>query len=631
MKSRYHQALLTFTVKIYNLARITLMVAFIKFLFPRANMTNNHDQSLGLFKTDKGYDVSVWAPNAAKVSFRGEFDNWSENGVSLQAIDDGIWQGSIPNLKNTQQYQFCITTDAGDILKRNDPRARLLTNSVGSSVVFDDDYVWPESEFSMANSNTLVIYELHIGTFNCTNKSQDQPGTFASAIEKLDYLVELGVNCIEVMPVNEFAGDFSWGYNPAYPFAVEEAYGGPTGLKDLVKEAHARNIAVVLDVVYNHFGPSDLHLWQFDGWSENDKGGIYFYNDWRSDTPWGDTRPDYGRPQVRKYIFDNAMMWLEEFRLDGLRMDMIPYMRSVSGSEEPGDCIEEAYDLIRWINSEVKNRYPNKMVVAEDLHGNDFVTDLTDHGGFGYTAQWDADFVHPVRDVLTQPDDNDRDLSLVEKALTRKYSGNAFSRVVYVESHDEVANGSARLAEEIAPGNVDQDYFARQRSVIGAALTLTAPGIPMLFQGQELLEDLWFDDKDPIDWSRLEQFPQLNQAYKALIGLRKKYTSLHSDSIQIMHRDHSNNILAYQRGNTDTHAQGNQHNAEPLLIVINFKNQRIDDYELADFDNRQWECLFNWQNGFHQPEQFSFKHRDDEQYGLLNIAEYQVLILKRVN
>ena len=127
----------------------------------------------------------------------------------------------------------------------------------------------------------------------------------------------------------------------------------------------------------------------------------------------------------------------------------------------------------------------------------------------------------------------------------------------------------------------------------------------MLFQGQELLEDLWFDDKDPIDWSRLEQFPQLNQAYKALIGLRKKYTSLHSDSIQIMHRDHSNNILAYQRGNTDTHAQ--------------------------DFDNRQWECLFNWQNGFHQPEQFSFKHRDDEQYGLLNIAEYQVLILKRVN
>ena len=101
MKSRYHQALLTFTVKIYNLARITLMVAFIKFLFPRANMTNNHDQSLGLFKTDKGYDVSVWAPNAAKVSFRGEFDNWSENGVSLQAIDDGIWQGSIPNLSNT--------------------------------------------------------------------------------------------------------------------------------------------------------------------------------------------------------------------------------------------------------------------------------------------------------------------------------------------------------------------------------------------------------------------------------------------------------------------------------------------------------------------------------------------------
>ena len=210
------------------------------------------------------------------------------------------------------------------------------------------------------------------------------------------------------------------------------------------------------------------------------------------------------------------MMWLDEYRLDGLRMDMIPYMRSVSGSETPEDSIEEAYDLIRWINSEIQQRHPEKIVVAEDLHGNDFVTNSTEDGGLGYTAQWDAHFVHPIRDVLTQPDDENRDIATVQEALTQQYSEDPFRRVIYVESHDEVANGSARLAEEIAPGNVDKDYFARQRSVIAAALTLTAPGIPMLFQGQELLEDLWFDDMDPLDLVERTEFSAVTQSLQSL-------------------------------------------------------------------------------------------------------------------
>ncbi|MEH6709943.1 MAG: alpha-amylase family glycosyl hydrolase [Paraglaciecola polaris] len=593
-------------------------------------MTNKHEP-LGLFKTEFGYRVRLWAPNATNVAICGEFDGWSNEGVNLSKDNDGVWYGCAPELKNNQQYQFSITTESGDILKRNDPRGRLLTNSAGTSVVYDDDYIWPKSEFMLANVEALVIYELHIGTFNCTYNTANKPGTFRSAIEKLDYLSELGVNCIEVMPVNEFAGDFSWGYNPAYPFAVEEAYGGPNGLKDLVREAHARNIGVILDVVYNHFGPSDLHLWQFDGWSENEKGGIYFYNDWRSDTPWGDTRPDYGRPQVRQYIFDNAMMWLEEFKLDGLRMDMIPYMRSVSGTEDPKDCIKEAYGLLRWINAEIKNRYPHKLVVAEDLHGNDFVTDHHEHNGLGYTAQWDADFVHPIRNVLTQPNDDDRDLNLVSKALTRCYSSNAFSRVIYVESHDEVANGSARLAEEIAPGNVDKDYFARQRSVIGVVLTLTAPGIPMLFQGQELLEDLWFDDKDPIDWSRLDKFPQLNQAYKTLISLRKNSISLQGENVSILHMDHANKVLAYERKNIREDDDDKAPGTSPsVLVIINFKNQRFDNYLIPDFDNQQWKCIFNWHNGYIEPNEFAFTQTGDNKCGKINIGEYQILIFERL-
>ncbi len=138
-------------------------------------------------------------------------------------------------------------------------------------------------------------------------------------IAKLPYLCDLGVNAVEIMPPMEFAGGYSWGYNPANLFAIEREYGGPSGFKAFVAAAHAQGIAVIFDVVYNHFGPSDLDLWQFDGWSENGKGGVYFYNDGRSWTPWGDTRPDYGRSEVRQFIRDNALLWLERYRVDGLR------------------------------------------------------------------------------------------------------------------------------------------------------------------------------------------------------------------------------------------------------------------------------------------------------------------------
>lgn len=146
----------------------------------------------------------------------------------------------------------------------------------------------------------------HIGTFNV--KEEGQPGTLDSAIEKLPYLNNLGINAVEVMPVMEFSGDFSWGYNPSNPFAVESIYGGPDAFKRFVKAAHEHGIAIIVDVVYNHFAPSDLDLWQFHGWSENEKGEIYFYNDHRSSTPWGDTRPNYGRGEVRQYLRDHALM-----------------------------------------------------------------------------------------------------------------------------------------------------------------------------------------------------------------------------------------------------------------------------------------------------------------------------------
>ena len=216
----------------------------------------------------------------------------------------------------------------------------------------------------------------------------------------------LGINAVEVMPVAEFAGDFSWGYNPAHPFAVATIYGGPDALKRFVKAAHEHGIAVIMDVVYNHLGPSDLDLWQFDGWSENEKGGIYFYKDRRSQTPWGETRPDYGRDEVRQYLRDNALMWFEEYHADGLRWDMIAYIKSIDGNDDnPANDIPEGWSLMQWINVEIQQLFPGKISIGESMKNNPWVIKEVGAGGAGFNAQWDAEFVHPVRQAVIVRDD----------------------------------------------------------------------------------------------------------------------------------------------------------------------------------------------------------------------------------
>ena len=260
-------------------------------------------------------------------------------------------------------------------------------------------------------------------------------------MEKFDHLEQLGVNAIQVMPLMEFAGDRSWGYNPAHIFAVESTYGGPDAFKTFVRAAHKRGMAVILDVVYNHLGPSDLDLWRFDGWSENDKGGIYFYNDDRSQTPWGDTRPDYGREEVRRFLHDNAMSWLHDYHLDGLRFDMTPYIRSVHGT---GYDLPEGWELMRWINLSLREQFPDRITIAEDMQSDPRISSTCDEGA-AFHAQWDGAFVHPVRHVVIAADDKDRSIAALSEALQVRYNDDAFQRVVYTESHDEVANGRARV------------------------------------------------------------------------------------------------------------------------------------------------------------------------------------------
>jgi 1,4-alpha-glucan branching enzyme len=267
----------------------------------------------------------------------------------MQAEENGYWYADVAEAQVGDQYRYLLTTAKGEF-KRIDPYAREVTNSVGNAIVHNPRFDWEGDNFHLAPWNELVIYELHVGTFN-VEEDDNQPGKFGAVAARLGHLKKLGVNAIQIMPVAQFAGERSWGYNPAHIFSVEIAYGGPLAFKKFVKRAHQQGIAVILDVVYNHLGPSDLDLWQFDGWSENNRGGIYFYNDGRAHTPWGDTRPDYGRGEVRQYICDNVFMWLEEYHVDGLRFDGTVYIRTVHG---PGSQdLPEGWSLLQWINSQI--------------------------------------------------------------------------------------------------------------------------------------------------------------------------------------------------------------------------------------------------------------------------------------
>jgi len=547
---------------------------------------------MGAVPYDGGTTFRVWAPHADTVAVVGTFNGWKGQANALQHEANGYWATDVAGAQPGAEYKFEIT-NGDQTFRRNDPYAREVTNSAGNSVVFDPTFDWKDDNFQMPAWNNLVIYELHVGTFNAPDA--DQVGTFVSMVDKLPYLRDLGINCIELLPATEFPGARSWGYNPANPFALESDYGGPLAFKAMVKAAHQHGIAVVLDVVYNHFGPGDLDLWQFDGWSENGGGGIYFYNDWRAKTPWGENRPDYSRPEVRQYIRDNALMWLEDYRVDGLRADAIAFVRNVEGKENPEADLPEGWSLMSWINAEIRAHMPWKITIAEDMRGNDGITAAVADGGQGFDSQWDSAFVYPIHEAITTPNDADRDMHAVAGAILQTYNGDAFRRVIYTESHDEVANGKSRIPEEIIPGAADS-WFPKKRAVLGAAIVLTAPGLPMLFQGQEFLADSSFNDNEPLQWDRAGEFKGIVQLYHDLIRLRRNLDGhargLGGQHTRILHLNNEDKVIAFARWSDGAGGPG-----DTVVVIANFADRTHETYRIGLPTGGNWPCRFNsdWQ------------------------------------
>lgn len=534
-------------------------------------------QGMGAIIHDHGVAFRVWAPHADRVSVAGDFNNWSDTKHPLDHEEDGYWYADVPNASPGDEYRYTIFRGE-QVLSRIDPYAREVTNSIGNAIIHDPAFDWQGDDYTLPPVNELVIYEMHVGTFGADD--EEAPADLSQAADRFEHLKHLGVNVLQLMPMAEFAGDLSWGYNPAHIFAVEGAYGGPRGLKKFVKKAHQHGFGVILDVVYNHFGPSDLDqsLWQFDGWSENGRGGIYFYNDWRAATPWGETRPDYGRPEVRQFIRDNAMMWLEDYHLDGLRCDMTLFMRSVRGDEhDPGDDLPEGWGLAQWINDEVHEKFPRRITIAEDLQNNEWLTKGTGAGGAGFDAQWDANFVHPLRAAVTVPEDGMRSIHAVRDAIYSAYNGDPFQRVVYSESHDEVANGKQRIPSEVAPAD-DVNFYAQKLSTLAAGLVFTSPGIPMLFQGQEFLEGGWFRDDVPLDWDRSEEFSGIVRLYRDLARLRlnRENTTrgLCGRGVNVYRVDEDHKALAFHRWDEGGPGDG-------VVVAVNLSHELLEHWKIG--------------------------------------------------
>jgi maltooligosyltrehalose trehalohydrolase len=420
----------------------------------------------------------VWAPKANRVSVK-----IGEQAFPLALEEDGTeakgwWFGEFDAAETDGNIDYAFLLD-DDPLALPDPRSAWQPNGVHNASRLLDHrlFQWSDAGWQAPPLSSAVIYELHIGTFT-------PEGTFAAAIDRLDALVELGITHVEIMPVAAWDGERGWGYDGVDLFAPQEIYGGPEGLKLLVNACHAKGLAALLDVIYNHLGPVGNYLQRF---------GPYFTHS--HITPWGDAvnLEESGSTEVRRFLCDNALMWLRDYHFDGLRLDAIHAFIDRS-----------SVHFLEQLSAEVKEleaalgRY--FVLIAESDLNDPRVVMSRDAGGCGIDAQWSDDFHHALVTLITGDQtgyySDFGTMADLAKALEEvfvyagRYSfhrGKMHGRPVndlpgwkflgYAQNHDQVGNRARgeRLGHLTTEG----------RTKIAAALVMTAPFVPMLFQGEE--------------------------------------------------------------------------------------------------------------------------------------------------
>ncbi|MDO9307568.1 MAG: malto-oligosyltrehalose trehalohydrolase [Deltaproteobacteria bacterium] len=432
---------------------------------------------IGATPVTGGIRFRVWAPTARSVEV--ELVNSATPRTPLQR--DGEYFQGLAQASAGDRYWYWLD----GTLRRPDPASRSQPDGVhGPSQVINPDFDWSDGDWRGLDLEKYLIYELHVGTFT-------PEGTFEGVISRLDYLCELGISALELMPVAQFPGERNWGYDGVCPFAPQNSYGDADGLKRLVDACHSRGLAVILDVVYNHLGPEGNYLHAF---------GAYFTDRYR--TPWGDAvnfdGPD--SDQVRHYFISNALYWITEYHFDALRLDAIHGIYDFS-------ALHILQELAGAVHSEGTALGRRVHVIAESDLNDVRVINSPEVGGYGLDAQWNDDFHHALRTLLTGDTagyycDFGRFSDLVKgfsegfilsggySTFRRRRHGSSSANhppchlVAFSQNHDQVGN---RMRGE-RPG----DHLSTQQLMLAAATVLLSPYVPLLFMGEEYAESAPF-------------------------------------------------------------------------------------------------------------------------------------------
>ena len=568
-----------------------------------------------------GATFRVWAPQARSIHVIGDFNGHQRTDAGLLTRDNqGHWRGFIPGVKDRQRYMFYVVGEGSEGPKR-DPYARELEAPFPSEcLVRRTDFPWHDTGFLTPGVQDVVIYQLHVGTFFTPNLP-NRGGTFLDVVRKLPYLSELGITAIQLMPIQEFQTSFSLGYNgtdyfsPEMDFAVTDAdlstyldginrmleARGLTGyqmadlrgemnqLKALVDLAHVHGLAVLLDVVYNHaggeFGDQSLYFFDRQSTAGGHQNSLYFSDKGHA----GGLVFDFAKPEVREFLIQNARFFLDEYRVDGFRYDQVSVIDHDGAPHGWGFCQD--------LTSTLHARRPEALHLAEYWSVNPYIV-TSPPAGAGFDTTLTDGFRIAIRDVIgnaSAPDERPLDMTGLGRSLWPDGFREQWRFVQGPENHDIVYRDREVRIAKLGDPDHSRSWFARSRARVATGLSLTGPGIPMLFMGQEFLEDKqWADDfvshRDLLlYWAGLDQGDRQMldhlRCIRELLALRRKTPALRGEGFRVVHAHDHNRVLAFHRW---VEQQGHD-----VIVVAHLANFTRVDYRIGFPASGEWREVFN--------------------------------------
>ncbi len=557
--------------------------------------------------TQRGKDgvyFAVWAPHAESVSVVGDFNKWdSDKNVMKCDNDMGIYQLFVPKVREGDLYKFCITTYKGKLLFKADPYANYAEHRPGTaSCVYDisrfkwGDSVWMKKrqEFN-EKKDAMSIYELHPGSWKKHPlKDGDEDGFYnyrELAHSLADYVKEMGYTHVELMGIAEHPFDGSWGYQVTGYYAPTSRYGTPEDFQYFVNYMHKNKIGVILDWVPAHF-PKDAHgLADFDGTP------TYEYADPRKGEhpDWGTKVFDYGKNEVKNFLIANALFWIQEYHIDGLRVDAVASMLYLDYGREAGQWIPnkygenknlEAIEFFKHLNSVVLGKNKGTVMIAEESTAWPMVTGKPEEGGLGFSLKWNMGWMHDFLEYM-KLDPYFRKYNHHKMTFSMSY---AYSeKYVLVLSHDEVVHLKCSMINKM-PG-LGQDKFENLKA--GYSYMFGHPGKKLLFMGQEFGQFQEWSEARELDWFLLAEpeHEQLQAYVKELLALYKKYPALYAND---------DNEQGFEWINADDAARSifsfirkSPTGRNNLLFVINYTPVAREDYRVGVPKRKQYKLILN--------------------------------------